>query len=366
MENGSFQHLKLSHLDFSDFEERSPQVPQLREHQILDFDEIPKDLRKSSTVETLLAQNEDMMARLKITIRSLSKMEDENRAFSTELSETKRSYASISDQMLIWKEKERLWKERNQKLEEEIKTFKVRFPDYLKMEAQIDRLKKYQEKVKTTIKPYLQQLKDYAQSLLLQIQNQNKDLDIRDTKIHSQDQQIQNLKDHLKDQSRFYEMSQNDLVSGFEKTKQDLRHEISVLQEINQALEFKTQSLDRAMERQDELENLVIALRRSKTDFQTEINEELQELRNQNRELKQTLTEKNMSAQDLAAERDRLKEEVKSAFSRKEELEEQLTSLRFMWTSKSEENEKMKISLSSLEKINLELSGKLNELRKAT
>lgn len=365
MENGSFQHLNLSHLDFSDFEERTPQTSP-REHQILDFNEIPKDLRKSSTVEALLAQNEDMMARLKITLRSLSKMEDENRAFSEELSETKRAYASVSDQMLIWKEKERLWKDRNLKLEEEIKTFKIRFPEYLKMEAQIERLKKYQEKVKTTIKPYLQQLKDYAQSLHLQIQNQNKDLDLRDTQIHSQEQQIQHLKDHLSDQSRFYEMSQNDLISGFEKTKQDLRHEILVLQEINQALEFKTQNLDRAMERQDELENLVIALRRSKSDFQAELTNELEDLRTQNREMKQTLTEKNMSAQDLSTERDRLKDELKSAFSRRDELEEQLTSLRFMWTGKSEENEKLKISLSSLEKINLDLSGKLNELRKAT
>jgi hypothetical protein len=55
---------------------------------------------------------------------------------------------------------------------------------------------------------------------------------------------------------------------------------------------------------------------------------------------------------------------AQSAEGRKGELEEQLTSLRYMWTSKCEETEKLKISLQSLEKINLDLSQKLNESRK--
>ena len=363
MENGSFQDLNLSHLDFSDFEERSPQSlkPQ---HQILEFNEIPKDIRKSNTVETLIAQNEDMMARLKVTLRRLTAMEDENRTLSKELEETRQAYSSTSDQMLIWKEKERLWKERNENLEQEIKSFKDRFPDYMKMEVQIERFKKYQEKVKTTIKPYLQQLKDYAHTLHLQIQSLNKDLDAKDAQIHHHEKLILDLKEQFSDQTRFYEISQNELVASFEKTTQDLREENVALLETNQALELRSQNLDRALERQDELENLVISLRRSKSDFQADIAGELENLRNQNRELKQTLTQKTMLSQDLTSEKGTLKEEIMSLSSRKEELEEQLTSLRYMWTSKSEENEKLKISIASLEKINLELSGKLNELRK--
>jgi predicted RNase H-like nuclease (RuvC/YqgF family) len=43
---------------------------------------------------------------------------------------------------------------------------------------------------------------------------------------------------------------------------------------------------------------------------------------------------------------------------------EQLESLRFMWNAKNEENEKLKAAASALERLNLELSQKLNEIRK--
>lgn len=373
MENGSFQHLNLAHLNFSEELSSVDQDPgedmvsaplKTHAHQILDFQEVPQDLRKSSTVETLISQNEDMMARLKVTLRRMTQLEDQNKAFSTELESVKQSYSTVSDQMLIWKEKERLWKDRNEKLETEIQGFKNRFPDYLRMETQIDRLQRYQEKVKSTIKPYVQQLKDYAQALHSQIQGLNREIEIKDSQLLEGEQKIALMKEQMNEQVRFYEINQNDLIAQFEKSKDGMLSDIRSLNESNVALEQKAQHLDRALERQDELENLVIALRRNKEDFQAEIQTELQHLREQNREFKQTLVEKDMTNQDLNKERESLRAELKMMNSRRDELEEQLTSLRYMWTSKCEENEKLKISQASLEKLNLELSTKLNELRK--
>ncbi len=365
MENGTFQNLNLSHLDFSDFEERSlPPIQRADKHQIINFTEIPKDIRKSGTVETLISQNEDLMARLKVTLRRLTILEDENKSIHSQFEEMKTTYSSVSDQMLIWKEKEKIWKERNEKANSELEAIKARLPDYAKLEAQVERYKRYQEKVKTTIKPYLQQLKDYAATLHLQIQNMNRDLDRRDAEIHDLNQQLLANKEALTQKIHFYESNQIQLVNTFEKDKLELFHQIQVLNESNQALEAKSQNLDRSLERQDELENLIIALRRSKDDFQQSTQREIDDLRNQNRELKQFLTEKTMSSQDLASEKEKLKGENHLLQSRQSELEEQLTSLRYMWNSKSEENEKLKITISSLEKINLELSQKLNESRK--
>ena len=362
MEKGSFQNLNLTELNFTEIEERPLTSRTMRnpQHQVLDFTEIPRDIRKSNTVESLISQNEDLMARLKVTFRRMTSLEDENKTLHDEMSEMKRSYASISDQMLVWKEKEKVWKDRHNNLENQIKTFQERFPELEKMEATIDRLKRYQDKVKTTIKPYLQQLKDYAHSLHEQIQFLNKDLNTKDSEISSLTHRLQAVKEERDQQIHFYQMSQNDLVNGFEREKALLQNEISSLQEFTQALELKTQNLDRALERQDELENL----RRNKEDFHNEIQSEMDDLRNQNRELKQKLTENQLSQEDLSQEKDQLKKELVSAMARREELEEQMTSLRYMWTAKSEENEKLKISIASLEKLNLELSSKLNEVRK--
>jgi chromosome segregation ATPase len=366
MENGSFQKLNSTDIEFTEIEERplSSRVLAQPHHQILDFTEIPRDVRKSGTVETLISQNEDLMARLKVTLRRMTSLEDENKNLHDTLADLKRSYASLSDQMLVWREKEKVWQERHARAENQLKVFHDRLPDYEKMEAQIDRLRRYQERVKSTIKPYLHQLKGYAQSLHMQIQDLNQELHTKDAEISNLQHQIRSLKEENQQQVQFLEMNQNDLVNSFEKEKSLLLAEIHSLQEANLALSHKSERLDQSLARQDDLENLVISLRRSKEESQNETQAELEALRDTSRELRAKLTEISVSHEDLLTERERLKRDLRAHQSRQIELEEQMTSLRLMWTSKSEENEKLQISIASLEKLNLELSSKLNELRK--
>lgn len=367
MENGSFQSLNLVDVDFVENEERTLAARQVRRHpepQTLEFKTIPRDLRKSGTVEALISQNEDLMARLKVNIRRMTSLEDENRALQQDLKDLNLSYSSVSDQMLVWREKERIWKDRHKQLENEVRVFQERFPEYQRLEAQVERLKRYQERVKSTIKPYLAQLKEYAQSLHKQVQALNQELTVKEAQTSNLDRQLQNQKEEKEQLARFYELNQNSLIEGFEKEKAALNKEVQTLLESNQALEAKTQSLDRSLERQDELENLVVSLRRNKEDFQKEVQAELEHLRNSSRELKAKITENQLTIGDLQAEREQLKAQTQAAISAREEMDEQMTSLRYMWTAKSEENEKLKISIASLEKLNLELSSKLNDLRK--
>ena len=50
--------------------------------------------------------------------------------------------------------------------------------------------------------------------------------------------------------------------------------------------------MNRALERQDELENIVIAIRRSKEEYQQDIHSEIEELRKQNRDYKSLMAER--------------------------------------------------------------------------
>jgi chromosome segregation ATPase len=366
MENGTFQPLNMVDVDFVENETptRATRLPRMPDPEILDFKSIPRDLRKSGTVETLISQNEDLMARLKVTLRRMTTLEDENRQLQQNMKDLNLSYSSVSDQMLIWKEKEKIWKDRHNQLENELRTFQARFPDYQKLEAQVERYKRYQERVKTTIKPYLAQLKEYAAGLHSQVQALNHELNMKEAAQASLEQRMQSLKDEKDQLAHFYEMNQNSLIESFEREKATLNKELQVLNESNHALDLKSQSLDRSLERQDDLENLVVSLRRNKEDFQREIQTEIEHLRSSNRELKARVTENGLAIADLHTEREQLKAQTQSAISAREEIEEQMTSLRYMWTAKSEENEKLKISQAALEKLNFELSSKLNDLRK--
>lgn len=372
MEDGSFQNLNLQHLDFaSDVQEDFQEVPmtprnQRHEHAILNYKvaTTKESMNKSASVQTLFAQNEDLMARLKVTIQRLNSTEEENQTLNEEFNDLRKSFSALSDQMLVWKEKERIWKEKNSHLESEVNAFNKRFPDYKNMEARIERYQRYQEKVKNQIKPYVQQLKGYAQSLHEQILGLNREIEFKESNISDLKHQIMAVKEKLEMQIQFYEINQNDLVSNFEKERSSLLAEIRSLNESNQALEMKAQKLDRSLERQDELENLVVALRRSKEEFQSSVETELETTKMLSSEQKASLQEKDLMIEDLKKNLESLKDKMSMTENKKDELQEQLTSLRYMWTSKSEENEKLKISMASLEKINLELSNKLNNLRK--
>lgn len=373
MENGSFQNLELSHLEFSDslgsdlsdpyadFQQKTLKKPT---PEVLNFKSFPQDIQKSNTVEALISQNEDTTARLKVALRRMTMIEDENKHLLIELNELKMTHSALSDQMLIWKEKEKIWKERNEKAEASAQEFRHRFPEYLNMEAKIEKLTRYQERVKTTIKPYVQQLKDYAHSLHLQIQKLNQDLDLRDTQIVDRDRQIESLKEQLETKERYYQINQNDLVSKYESEKDFLKQEIQSLQENLEIAEAQAQKLDQALIKQDELENTIISLRRRKEELSEQTRIEMEQLREFKSNTNQELIEAKMTAESLSKELDVLKKAYADQLGKRQDLEEQLTSLRFMWNEQAKEKERLEISLSSLEKINLELSSRLTELRR--
>ncbi len=352
MENGSFQSLNLTDLDF--VEPHSSEIKERREqHHSL----------KSETVETLLSQNEDLMARLKITIRRMTAVEDQLKTTSEELKNLKVTHSATHDQLLIWREKERIWKHKNQELTEQIQETKEKYPDLAKMSYQIERYKRYQEKVKTTIKPYLQQLKDYAHSLHLEIQNLNRELHEKEALLRTQERQIASLREEKEQLQLFAQAHQYQLQEAHENSAQTMRQEIQNLREANTLLESKTEQLNHSLERQDELENLVVALRRSSEDQsrqmseeKTKAEEELMSLRKSNIELKLFNESFKNELEDL---RDKLHKEKSQNF----QMDEQLSSLRFMWNKKCEEFDRTLLANKSLEELNKELSQLLNKLR---
>jgi chromosome segregation ATPase len=363
MENGSFQSLENSNLEFSETSENRKSLPQ-NNHQILDFIEIPRDLRKSSTVESLLQQNEDLMARLKVTIRRLSLLEDENKALVDKINESDRNYSAISDQMLIWKEKEKVWKARLDKAEEALRQFQDRFPNYIKMEAQVERYQRYKERVQSVFKPYIAKLKEQILTMQTEAEGLRQAMDQKDAQLTLFSNQLAFKKEELKEKVQFYELNQLDLVSHFENKKAELVAMMDEMKKEKIELQHKVRALDASLERQDELENTIIQLKRSKEESLAEIQTELSTLKNQNRDLRQVSVEKELKNNDLTEIKAQLENKLMNESSRREELEEQLTSLRYMWSQQSEDNKKLEVSVASLEKLNSDLSSRLNELRK--
>src|SRR5262245_56948023 len=75
-----------------------------------DLSHLPKDVLHSSTVETLLTQNQDLMARLAVNIRRCAEMEENALLMEQKFEALRFEKQVATDQVQVFKEKEKLQK----------------------------------------------------------------------------------------------------------------------------------------------------------------------------------------------------------------------------------------------------------------
>lgn len=352
MEKGTFQtpYSSISSLEFRDEGTLGPTLTSAK--------------TRSSTVESLISQNEDLMARLKVSVRRLSQLEGENESLHQKQSETSSQVTSLQDELLIWKEKESFWQKKNSALEQKITEIRARFPELEQMEEKIERYKKYHEKVKTQVKPYIQQLKSFAQNMALEIQKLNAEIDLKELKRLEIERKLHDLKLNLEIEHQKQTGRTEQLIAAFESEKEGLRYQIAELQKINTHLEERSEKLDIALSRQDELENMIIALRRALEENSNATAKQIHYLEHQERVVRAELTQKTVELENLSKIQNSTQTELERHKNQSSQYEQQITSLRHMWTLQSEELEKTKLANQSLEKLNLELSQRLNQARR--
>lgn len=369
METESFQSAKLEHLNFET--ETSPvrgiplpdELPKRS-----DLSHLPKDILKSSTVENLISQNEDLMARLKVSLRRLSILETENQKLSEETNKARLSQTSVTDQILVLKEKDHIWKQKIDQVEKEkeIQTEKIKALQerLLNTSAELTRHIKYHDRIKNQVKPYVSQLKEYSKTQDLKIQEFEASLSHKEAQLRDLRHQIIEVTKNSRYQVESSEKKAQEMIQFYEQQVQGLQREVQMLHQIQEELEIKSMKLNAAMERQDTLENENITLRRTKEDLKERLEKDIERQQERLSELTRQNQKLGVEHADLQIRVVDDQENIKRLEKENFQLMEQLESLRYMWNAKNEEHEKLKTVASALERLNLELSHKLNDLRK--
>lgn len=383
MENGSFLTSHLGNLDIlSENEVDARSIPTPNEMPTrLSLAGIPEDILKTSTIESLISQNEDLMARLKVTLLRLSALENENKKFIEENQKLRLAYSSVSDQLLVHKEKDYSWKDRINQIEKEKVSLELISESYkLKIDEieralseanstiqvqsiEIERYKKYHEKIKVQVKPYIHQLKEFIAEHELQIEKLKNELATKDAMVSEIRHQITELTKNAKIQMKAAEQQQADLVAHFETCKTDLERENLHLRESLKFYEVKGQKLDKALERNDFLENQVVATQREMEQLITRFESENNRINEKMTSYRQENQKQQIFIQQLSENIEKYDKENSAIKSKNEELSSQYDSLKYLYAEKTEELEKLKLSFFNLEKINADLSKKLQESR---
>lgn len=356
-----------------------------------DFDEggkltkLPTAKVKSGAVESLLSQNEDLSARLKVLLRRLAAIEEENLKLTQEHREMKHQLTGIGDQLAVYREKESTWRERTITAEEtldiqqsqlrqkEIEFAKLRSQEWemrehlqvqlSNIETSYHHLLRYRARIKNWVRPAMKNLTAALSDKNLRIEQVQREL--QNTEIQCQNLIQKNLEQVKKsrDALRAVEDQKLQLILQFEQQRDDLKNEISTLAETTNELRKKAALLDRSLERQDYLENRLVFAERENQELRQKFNDEFGQVQTM-------MYDWRTKAHSLEAERDTLKQnkdDLEVQYKRTKEvadrLDEQMEALRLLWKEKVHENERLRNNQQALEAINSELSIKLNELR---
>lgn len=377
MDFESFQNIKLANLGFEDEAANSkPATIQRGVENIplpdempatFNYAHLPKEILKSSSVESLISQNEDLATRLKVALRRLALLENENQKLGEEAQRARLSQTAVADQVLIYKEKDNMWK---QKLQQAEKQKEVQTEKALALQSKVEKLSaecvrfhKYHDRIKTQVKPYIHQLKEYSRDLENKNQLISQERSRQDAQLSDLRFQIMEVTKMSRQQIEIHEKKSQELVNFYEAQIENQKNELHNMDLLNKELEVKAIKLNKAMEKQDELENQVVELLRTKEEIKARLEQEVLRLQDKASELHRSnkrLEIEHSDLQELALSNET---QIKTLQKEKQDLTEQLDSLRYMWNAKVEETEKLKTAIQSLERLNVDLSQKVNELR---
>ncbi len=380
MDLESFQNIKLQNLGFEEDTTQASPLAQ-RSHQrgventplpdemptAFNYALLPKDILKSSSIESLISQNEDLATRLKVALRRLALFENENQKLSEDAQSARLSQTAVADQILIFKEKDHLWKQKLQHAEKE-KDIQLEKASALqikveKLVMEVDRYHKYHERIKTQVKPYIHQLKEHSRNLEEKTQQLTQDNSHAEAQLSNLRYQIMEVTKASRMQIELHDKHSQEMIQYYEQQIESQSVELRNLKELNSELELKALRLNKALEKQDELENQVVEIKRSKEEIKAHLEQEILRLQEKSSELHRTNQRLEIEHADLQVLAIDNEAQIKTFQKEKQDLSEQLDSLRYMWNSKLEETEKLKSAVQSLERLNVDLSQKINELR---
>ncbi len=324
---------------------------------------VSKDLMKSATIENLLSQNEDLMSRLKAAHRRMATLEDLNQELQSENFQQKNQILNYTDQVQILKEKDLAWKSKVDELEQEKDTLAAHVSELENLKAEVERYKKYHDKIRFQVKPYIQSLKSSRDEAVAVTDQLRRQLQIKDSQLNDVRHQMQEVLRQSKNQIEDIYRQKTEVVTHLETEIKKLKETNVHLEKGSQELQLRMQTLNKNLEAKAELENRIIELERSKIDLKSSFENEILRLQSK-------VNDYSAAQARFEVENSDLKRQVQEDYDIKIKHEQemiqmrrQLESLRFMWNQKNDEVQRSQKSLEALEKLNISLSEKVEGLR---
>ena len=250
-------------------------------------------------LDSVFSQVDDLQARFKISVQRMATLEADLVFSEDQKQNLLQANRNLQDQLMVWKEKERLWLERQEKADLITRAAQAKDIEILALRAENQRFIKYHEKIKVQVKPYIRQLKDYSKSLLQEIQDLKRELLNREYAVTKANERQRALEQSLDEQVTLRQRHELEMQNLFANQNESFKRELEELRSRNKNLEQKAERLEDALERQDELQNMTIALKRQLDLLRIKHEEDTEGLRASLQMARNDLVKKNLMLETL-------------------------------------------------------------------
>lgn len=341
----------------------------------VNLSQLSGEILKSQTINALIQQNDDLMARLSVALRRSAHLEEivEN----TEASQIalKHDYQILKEQVLVLKEKDRLVADRTHKVDAHLEQAKAR----------IEVLEKEYTQLYTESRTKHQSLLNQIDSLVLRLsqhikyrrhirrisshlrlQTQQHLSTIESLKLESQDlkQKMSETIERIQVMNKEHRQTQNELKLSYDNQLEQLHQDYNNLKDLHKKAQAKAEKYDELHTKAIDLENQLIRERRERSSQQSTFEKEREELQSQIVHFRQDNKTKTIALESRQQEVTHLEAQVKQLIEDKTILVDQVESLQCLWKESQNQNERLNEKHQALQKLNQQLSTSLNQLRK--
>lgn len=338
--------------------------------------QLPAHILHSGTVETLIGQNEDLMARLKVNIRRNSILEQQLMEQERINQEITLAHNSLVSQIQVLQEKDDMWREKASRVDSDQNTLRDQIHLMeAKLEAAEERRDEltaglrfeeaYRRRVRAWVRPYLNDLRHQLQEARTKANFLDRQLASREAAIGDLRARMGDAVTQMQTVTRKSNQDQALLVEQYETRIKTAEADAAKAKSELQLYKDKALRLDDAVSSQTAAENRIIFLERRNREVEAQLAGEMKEIQDQlvsfRKEAKNTAAE----LMTVSQERDRAAAEARDAKAEQTRIQDQFESLQAVWAEAQKRFEASKLQQDSLNKLNQELSRQLRADRKA-
>lgn len=347
-----------------------------------DLSQIPDHILRSSAVETLIAQNDDLMARLSVSLRRNAGLEDAQ----ANLEKTNRILTHkldiLNDQILVLKEKDAVALGRYQdidkqiaKYKEQIRTLEIRYAELHTQSKErtqvfLERVEALSKRIRNFLK-FRSRVHTAAKARKKNLSRVQEELRFTQKILHRDQGLLQDLKEklnlatyHIQDLRKEHEHNARVLVEQYEEKLKVSESQKAELKNECAELKARTSDYERLYNDNITLQNKWVFEKRAADEIKTKYDMEIQKLQSELSQYRTQYKSEKITSERMADKLKHSNAQLDQAQQEQARLSDQVESLQVLWQESQTSLEKEKGKTESLQRLNQQLSTSLNQYRK--